>query len=220
MATKRLSDLDGTLQKASFGTEIVGDGTTAIPSDGLYLVTAVASSGTQLLGATVGYLVYLTTSDTPATGDNVKPVTLVDLCSVQNASVEFSKDELETTTLCDTQKVYETGRTDVTGSFDGIAVAGSDEFLEIQNKFIDTAIQAGGSVTISEANDDIFYLNLRTFDGDATNNIRSQAYIFPAKITSSSAGVSQGSAQTFSSGFRVTNDGVNGVKAVLMEREV
>lgn len=220
MATKRLSDLDGTLRKASFGAEITGDGSTAIPSDGYYLVTAVATSGTQLLGATAGYLVYLTTSDTPATGDDVKPVTFTDLCSVQNASVDFSKDELETTTLCDTQKVYETGRTDVTGSFDGIAVAGSDEFLEIQNKFIDTSIQASGAVTISSSNDDIFYLYLETYAGDATNSVRSQAYIFPAVITSSSAGVSQGSAQTFSSGFRVTNDGVNGVKAVLMEREV
>lgn len=219
MATKRLSDLDGTLKKAAFGTEIIGDGSTAIPSDGYYLVTAVAGSS-ELLGATVGYLVYLTTAITPATGDNVKPVTFTDLCAVQNASAEFTKDELETTTLCDAQKVYTTGRADLTGSFDGVAIAGSDEYLEIANKFIATNVQESGAVTISEANNNIFYLYLETFAGSAADSIRSQAYIFPTVLNNFSAGVTQGSAQTFSSGFRITNDGVNGVVAALMEREV
>lgn len=223
MATKRLVDLDGNLSKVTVGSEIVGDGSTAIPTTGYYLVTSVASSGSTLpTGIEVGYLAYLTTSVTPATGDDVKPVTLTNMCYVQNGSIESAKDEIETTTLCDGIKTYRTGRNDLSGSFDGVAEAGNNELMDLINKFFDTVdLSADGSTaTINDANNDIFYLQFEVNKATSSANEPVQFYFLPVVISTNSATLSQGSAQTFSANFRVADDGVNSIKPAFYNREV
>ena len=223
MATKRLTNLDGNLASATVGSEIVGDGSTANPADGTYLVTSVASSGSALpAGIEAGYLCQLTTSDTPAIGDDVKPVTLTNMCFVQGASMEFSRDELEVTTLCDTVKTYKAGFTDVSGSFDGITDAGNTDLLAIIGRFIDTVqLSADGSTaTITDANTDMFYLQLEVNKETSSANEPVEYYFVPVTFISTSAGVTQGSAQTFTAGFRVTSDGTNGVKPAFYTQAV
>lgn len=222
MTTKRLTELDGSLSSASVGTTIVGDDVTAIPSDGYYLVKTVASSGSALpTGITPNYLVYLTTSITPATGDDVAPVTLTEMCFVQNGSVDFSRDEIETTTLCDDMKTFSAGRTDLSGSFDGVFEAGNTEILELMNRFIDTVDldAAMSTATVSQQNNDIFYLQFEV-NKASSNDEPLQFYFLPVTILTGASGLSQGSAQTFTSTFRITDDGVNSINPALYNREV
>lgn len=222
MVTKRLQSLDGSLSQATVGTTIVGDDTTAIPSNGYYLVKTVASSGSELpAGISAGYLVYLTTSVTPATGDDVAPVTFTEMCYVQNGSVALSRDEIETTTICDTVKTFSAGLTDLSGSFDGVFEAGNASVLALINKFMTTVElnAAGTTATVTEQNNDIFYLQLE-LNKASTANEPLQFYFMPIAILSADNGISQGAAQTFSSTFRVTSDGVNGVKPAIYERAV
>lgn len=221
MATKRLTDLDGNLAKATVGATIVGDGSTAIPSDGFYLVKALAGSSTLPTGIEVGYLVPLTTSDTPAIGDDVAPVTFTNMCYVQNGTLDFSRDEIETTTLCDGIKTYIAGRTDLSGSFDGIFEAGNDEILDIVNRFIDTVSinAAGDTATVSAQNGDIFYLQFEV-NKTSTQDEPTQFYFLPITILTTSNGLSQGSAQTFSASIRVTDDGVNNINPAFYNQAV
>lgn len=222
MTTKRLTELDGNLAKGTIGATIVGDGVTAIPSDGYYLVKAVASSGSTLpTGILANYLVYLTTSDTPATGDDVAPATFENMCYVQNGSIDFSRDEIETTTLCDDIKTFTAGRTDLSGSFDGVYEAGNAEILELTNRFIDTVEldAAGSTATVSQQNNDTFYLQFEV-NKESTKDEPVQFYFMPVTILTAASGLTQGSAQTFTSTFRVTDDGENSVNAALYSREV
>lgn len=221
MATKRLTNLDGNLSQGTVGVEIIGDGSTAIPADGYYLVTAVAGSTTLPTGIEVGYMVYLTTSNTPATGDNVKPVTLTPMCFVQNGSLSFSRDVLEVTTLCDSVKTYKSGFTDLSGSFDGITEAGNDSVKDIINKFVDTVTldAAGSTATVSEANTNIFYLQFEV-NKASTQNEPLQFYFLPVTLTTGDTGLANASAQTFSTAFQTTSDDVNGIKPAFYDREV
>lgn len=222
MATKRLTELDGSLSKGTIGSTIVGDGVTAIPADGYYLVKAVATSGSTLpTGIEANYLVYLTTSDTPAVGDDVAPATFTEMCYVQNGTVSLSRDEIETTTLCDDIKTFNAGRTDLTGSFDGIYEAGNSEILELVNRFIDTVeLSADGSTaTVSQQNNDIFYLQFEV-NKESTNDEPLQFYFLPITILTAENGITQGAAQTFTSSFRVTDDGANSVNPALYSRAV
>ena len=121
MANRRFIDTDGKLATIAFGAEITGDGSTALTQGDKYLVTAI-DSGTSGLptGAKVKYIIEAGASTVPATGDKVKPLVVTDACDVQGASVEFTKDELETTTICDTTKTYRAGRADASGSIQAV----------------------------------------------------------------------------------------------------
>ena len=222
MATKRLTDLDGNLAQATVGATISGDGATAIPSDGWYLVKAVASSGSTLpTGILAGYIIQLTTSDTPATGDDVAPVTFENMCYVQNGSIDLNRDEIETTTLCDGIKTYRAGRTDLSGSFDGVFEAGNDAILELVNKFIATVdiVSDSSSATVSAQNNDIFYLQFEV-NKTSSQDEPEQFYFLPITILSTSNALSQGSVQTFTANIRVTADGVNNIEPAFYNQRV
>jgi len=222
MATKRLTDLNGNFAKGTVGSLIEGDGTTPITSDGCYIVKSVATSGSTLpTGILAGYLVYLETTDTPAVDDDVAPVTFTNMCYVQNGTLDFNKDEIETTVLCDDIKTYIAGRTDLSGSFDGVYEAGNEEVKDIVNRFIDTvSLSADGSTaTVSQQNGDIFYLQLEV-NKASTQGEPTEFYFLPITILSTSSGISQGSAQTFSANVRVTDDGVNNINPAFYSKAV
>jgi len=222
MATKQLIDQDGNLAKGAVGNTIIGDGTTAIPAEGYYVVKGIATSGSTLpTGIEAGYLVYLTETDVPAIDDDVAPITFTELCYVQNGSLDFNKDEIETTTLCDGIKTYRAGRTDLSGAFDGVYESGNEEVRELVNRFIDTVkLSADGSTAdLEKQNSDIFYLQYQ-MNKDSTQNEPVEFFFMPITILSTSSGIAQGSAQTFSANIRVTNDTVNNIKPALYTREV
>lgn len=212
MATKRVKDLDGKLVQGTLGTVIDGDSSTPLAA-GFYIAKVVLDTGSGLpTNQQAGYGFYASTASatTPATGESVIPIAFTDLCFTQNATIEFAKDEIEQTTLCDDVKVYSVGRSDVTGSFDGITTIGdaTDEGTKaITKQFIDTVTQEAnlGTVEITQISNDSIYLQLEV-NKESTNGENTAFYFFPAVLTSYSAGVTQGDNQTLNSGFRIAAD--------------
>jgi hypothetical protein len=99
----KLTGDDGYLRRATFSTEIPGDGSTPLPAPGVYLVTNVAGTSsfppTALSGTGIakGDVLVLKTGDslTPAVNDDVVTLTLTDQCDISSWAMEFTKEEIE-----------------------------------------------------------------------------------------------------------------------------
>lgn len=212
MAEKRISDSDGKLVEAVLGTLIVGDGIVAL-ADGFYVAKTVLSASSGLPDgqqSQYGFFASTASATTPAIGEDVYPVTFEDVCSAQNVSLDFTKAELDATTLCDTVKIYVVGRTDVTGSFDGVTTIGDSTTKgtkEITKKFMDTVTQNAdlSEVEISTLNNNPIFLQVEV-NKKSTKNENEAFYLFPATLTTYTAGMTQDSMQTFTSAFRITTD--------------
>ena len=207
MANRRFIDTDGKLATIAFGAEITGDGSTALTQGDKYLVTAI-DSGTSGLptGAKVKYIIEAGAATVPATGDKVKPLVVTDACDVQGASVEFTKDELETTTICDTTKTYRAGRADASGSIQAVTT-GSTFYKDIANRFVNLSVQTAdaSAVTVTELTSGKLYLQL-VINKDVSDGESEMFYFLPVELTSFNAGLQQAATQTFESAFRITSD--------------
>ena len=203
---------DGFLQTAEFGAEIAGDGATPLPT-GTYLIISVAAvSGFPapadggdaaaagdviVVGAGVGII--------PEVDDDVVTLTLSDKCDVSSWTMEFSKDEIEVTTLCDAIKKYRAGKPDMSGTINGIFTAGiSDDPDGDLRQFIDVVKQDGGDSYdkfTQEASIGLgfFYVNNNTAIADI------MFVVAPYELYGYSLGGEIGSPQSFSSGFRFGN---------------
>jgi hypothetical protein len=212
MAEKRLSDADGKLVEGVLGTLIVGDGILSL-ADGFYIAKTVLSTGSGLpTGQQEQYGFFASTaSETkPALGEDVYPITFEDICSAQNVSLDFTKAELDATTLCDTVKIYLVGRTDVVGSFDGVTIIGDSTTKgtkEITKKFMDTVTQNAdlSEVEISTLNNNPIFFQVEV-NKKSTKNENEAFYFFPVTLVTYTAGMTQDSTQTFTSSFRITTD--------------
>lgn len=207
MGTKKLNELDGSLAFMTLGSEIEGDGIAALDA-GYYLITAVAETSGLPTNSEAGYSFYADDGITPETGDKVKPMTFTKQCDVQNANVEFTRDEIEDTTICDLIKTYKAGRSDITGSIEGVMTAGiTDETDGLMNKFIDMVEQSAdlATLTINKIDNNKIYLQLE-LNKESINDEDTTFLLMPITITSFNAGITKDSAQTFSSNFRITED--------------
>lgn len=207
----KLVGSDGTLFTAVIGTEIVGDNITPLAA-GYYVVTAIAgssnfpaSAGTGAIDIRVGDLIKVgTTALTPNTGDNVKPLTLTERCDVQSWTLNFTADEIETTTFCDLVKTYEVGKTDSSGTITGITsigtTTGPDGFLR---QFTDTIEQDDQTQYDVYAKNTSLIFALLTANKEGSAKGDEIDYFAPINIFSSDIGGDQASAQTFTTTFRI-----------------
>lgn len=200
--SKRLVGADGKLTSGSFGTEIVVGATLA---EGVwYKIVAIdAASSVFPSGCEVGYLYRGNGSDVLLTDDIAAPFEGVDLCDIQNWGLDFSKSESDVTTMCDEQNVYRAGKTDVTGSIEGVMTIGvTDADNGFQNQFVSIVKQESGVYNLFPADDSEFYVQLytdKTVDGGDIESF----YFLPISVTGFSASAGGEDAQTFSSPFRV-----------------
>lgn len=209
-AKTRLKGDYGKITTMTLGTEV--SASTTLTEDTWYLVTAIDSSSSGFpSGATVGYLILSDGTETLAGDDKAKAVTFTDKCDIQSWKLDFSKDDIDVTTLCDNSKTYLPGDTDITGSATGVYKIGTtDEVGGIQNAFVDI-VQASGTYAVNTINDDQIYLKLVTQE-DTDNGETEQFYIMPVTFNTFNQGATRGEAQTFEAGFRLAPDDVNGVK--------
>ena len=204
MANKtRLIGFYGKFSTASLGVEVT---TGLLTADTWYVPTTIGGTSTLPAGATVKYVFQADgTEDITTSGDVVKAITFSDLCDIQTWSLDFSKAEIDVTTLCDDQNKYLAGRTDVTGSAEGVYTIGiTDVAGGFMNGFIDIVRQqdSGGAVSIDTLNDDpIVAILYKQKDGSSGET--EAFYVAPATITSFSDSVSGADAQAFSSSFRI-----------------
>lgn len=200
--TKRLVGKDGEVYAATKGELIEGNGSTAL-TDGYYIVAAVASTSSALpAGLQAGYVFKGSAEITPAEGDNVIPLTLARKCDITSFSVEYSADEIDVTTLCDTQRSYRAGFTDATGTLEGVTTIGLSEYL--MEKFIPIIEQTGETVEVTEINGDALIVRLVLNKQSAGGTVMS--YFAPIALTSYNIGASVDDAQTYTANFRNTPD--------------
>lgn len=200
--TKRLVGKDGEVYSAVKGALVEGNGSTAL-ADGYYIVSAVAASDSSLPdGLQPGYVFKGSAKITPAEGDDVIPLTLTKKCDITNFSVEYSADEIDVTTLCDSERSYRTGFTDATGSLEGVTTIGVSEYL--MSKFMPIVTQTGENVTVTDIDGEALImrlvLNKQTAGGDVLS------YFAPIAVTSYNIGATVDDAQTYTANFRNTPD--------------
>ena len=200
--TKRLVGKDGEVYAATKGALVEGNGSTAL-TDGYYIVAAVAATSSALpTGLQAGYVFKGSAEITPAEGDNVIPLTLTRKCDISNFSVEYSADEIDVTTLCDTQRSYRAGFTDATGTLEGITTINVSEYL--MSKFIPIVTQTGETVEVTEIDGETFIIRLVINKQSAGGDVMS--YFAPIAITSYNLQASVDDAQTYTANFRNTPD--------------
>ena len=175
-----------------------------------YAVTALDDTSSTLpAGLEVGYVfVSDGTEDITATDDEVIKIVEVDQCDVQSWSADFSRAEIDATTLCDDNNVYLSGKTDITGSMEGIYKVGTtDADGGIANAFVTIVEQAddGGAVTLNKI-DNSGWLMLLYLQADKSVGETEVFYVAPATITSWSSSIANGSTSSFSSSFRIAPD--------------
>lgn len=214
MATKRLIGKDGKVSKGVKETAINGDGIATL-AVGFYVATAILSSGSGLpTGLQVGYIFKADNTIVPAVGETVIPITFTDLCDIKSANLEFTKEEVDVTTLCDAVKTYRSGFSDATGSLEGVTTIGVTE--QLINKFIPTVEQVAdlSSVTITDIDGDPLFLRIEV-NKESTVEEDTAFYIAPVTLNSYSASAGIEGDQAFTSNFRITPD--DEIKAAFFE---
>lgn len=207
MARERLVGDYGKYAQATIGSEV---STGTLTENALYVVVTVGGSSTLPPGVEAKYVFMADgTEDITASGDVVREFTIVDDCSMQGWSLSFTKDEGDVTTFCDNIKKYLVGKSDATGTANGVTTIGNtDADGGLANRFIDIVRQAGpgASVTIDKVDDAAVYAFLYTQDDNSSGETE-QYYLVPVSITSFNAGATVGAeGQTFDSGFRIAPD--------------
>jgi hypothetical protein len=178
-----------------------------------YIVKTVGGSSTLPTGVEAGYVFVADgTEDITSSGDEVILLTETDKCDIQSWSLDFTKSEIDVTTLCDRTKKYVGGKDDVSGSIDGLyKIDITDAVGGIANSFVDIVKQTGegGTVTVNQAVDSDIIL-LLYLQEDKSAGETETFYVVPATLLTFSSAVTEGSASAFSSSLRVKgNPNVN-----------
>ena len=198
---KRLIGSDGKLVIGSFGAEVTtGD----LVVGSWYLVTAVAGTSGLPDGATVGYMLK-GNGETLGSGDKVKLWTGTDMCDVQSWGLEFTKDSVDVTTFCDTVRTKRAGKTDVTGTCEGVFTT---ELTSIDggflNQFMDIVRQTPDATTeykVTLAEGSTLMVQLYA-DKTANDPAEVEAfYLAPIELTGFSASAGGEDQQAFSAPF-------------------
>jgi hypothetical protein len=210
---QKLTGDDGYLKYAEFSTEIPGDAATALPAPGVYLITKVAAVSTfpaAALGGSdpaAGDILVLKTGDsiTPAVDDDVVTLTMTDQCDISGWTMEFSKEEIDVTTLCDIVKKYRAGKADMSGTMNGVFTIGTtDSTTGVLRQFIPIAKQ-DGDASFDRFDQEEAILLAQLYMNDDTN-IGDEEYIWaPVQMYGTGTGGELGAAQSFSSSFRFAN---------------
>jgi hypothetical protein len=204
----RLVGDDGFSKRIGFGAEIIGTAAAALPV-GTYLIIAVAAvsafpANTTGLAAAVGDIITIETgiTVTPAVGDDVVTLTLTDECDISSWMMDFSKDEIETTVLCDAIKVYRSGKADMAGTLSGIFVVGTTDDTDGGLRGVIPIVRQDGATSMdryeqtNEIKMGFFYIN------DDASLCDKMWVAAPYQEYGRSLGGEIGSPQSFSSAFR------------------
>ena len=213
---KRLVGKDGKVYRGVKGTEITGNGTTTLEKGKFYVATAIAETGSGFpQGVVKGRIFVGNGTSAPTENDKYFELTLISQCDVTSASVEFTNDEIDVTTLCDEIRKYRSGFTDASGSIEGITTLDLTE--STISKFVSVQKQdAQGAITVIEKNDDVLILALELNKVDNSDADRA-IFFTPAVLNGYNLEVAIDDAQTFTSDFRIAQD--TDIRPVLVEAD-
>lgn len=214
--TKRLTGRDGKVYLAELSALITGNGTTKLTKGAFYVPAEIAATSSGLpANCQVGVPFVGDGTSQPTTNDKYYSLTLTAQCDITSAGVEFEKDEIDITTLCDDIMTYAAGFTDATGTIEGITTLGKSEpFIA---KFVPVQSQSStGAITTTAQNDDTVLLVIELNKIDNTDANRA-LFVAPITINSYNIEATINEAQTYTSGFRIAQD--NTIKPALLEAD-
>lgn len=214
--TKRLTGRDGKVYLATLSALITGNGTTKLTKGEFYVPSVIADTSSGLpANCQVGVPFVGDGTSQPTTNDKYYSITLTAQCDITSAGVEFEKDEIDITTLCDDIMKYAAGFTDATGTIEGITTLGKSEpFIA---KFVPVQVQSStGAITTTAQNDDTVLLVIELNKIDNTDANRA-LFVAPIIINSYNIEATINEAQTYTSGFRIAQD--SEIKPALLEAD-
>lgn len=215
-ATKRLTGKDGKLYFATKSAEITGNGTTKLTKGEIYVPTTIASTSSGFpANAQAGVALFGDGTSAPAATEKYINLTLAAQCDAVGVSVEFEKDEIDITTLCDDIMKYASGFTDASGSIEGITTLNKTE--PIIAKFVPVQIQSStGAISTTAQNNDTILLvvELNKIDNSEANRA---LFVAPITINSYNIEATVNERQSFTSNFRIAQD--NDIKPALLEAD-
>lgn len=146
----RLSGVKKYLYFATLGTEVVGAGSTPLPTEGYYKITAIAGTGSAWPEtAAVGDIIYNKPPLTPAVGDNCKLMTLAKVAFVTDVPASAQKDKFEDTTQIDDVKSYQEGdKPETTGTINGYFMDVDTVQDQILNRFFRVVADDGDGTQV------------------------------------------------------------------------
>lgn len=213
---KRLTGKDGKVFLASKSAVVTGDGSTVLTKGNFYVPLTILSTGSGFpAGVTKGVVFVGDGVSTPEATETYISLTNAPQCDVTSASVEFTKSDIDITTLCDDIMKYATGMTEANGTLEGITTLGKSEpFIA---KFVTVQTQSStGAITTTAQNDDVVVVVLELNKSDSSD--ADVAYFFaPAVITSFNLGATINEAQTYTADFRIAQD--NELKPAFIEAD-
>lgn len=202
---KRLTGKDGKVFLATKSAVVTGDGTTKLTKGNFYVPLNMLSTGSGFpAGATKGVVLVGDGTSAPKATETYINLTLAPQCDVTSASVEFTKSEINITTLCDNIMKYAVGMTEANGTLEGITTLGKSEpFIA---KFVNVQSQSStGAITATAQNDDVVVVVLELNKADNTD--ADLAYFFaPVVLNSFNLGATINEAQTYTANFRIAQD--------------
>ena len=213
---KRLTGRDGKVYQASKGALTTGDGTTTLTKGSFYVPVTIADSASGFpAGVTKGVPFVAAGTEVPAAAETYIALTLTSQCDITSAEVEFEKNEIDITTLCDDIMKYASGFTDATGTLEGITTLDLSEPMIA--KFVTVQKQDNtGAITTIAQNDDPLVIAIELNKVDASDADRA-IFFAPVTLNGYTLGAQINEAQTFSSGFRIAQD--NELKPALIEAD-
>lgn len=222
MSTKkdRLIGNDGAIYLLEEATVLVGDGEDTLDvlvggtagdgaGKGFYQVEALADSGSVFnwSGAEVGDYFYNDGTMKMVVGDKALPVCLLNNqeedTSIKSFEIALTKDKIDVTTLSDKIKTYRMGKTDASGTLEGITSITNDK---IRSRFLDTLkVSSTGAYTMTRKSNKpllfVGFLNAEEIAGDTL-----VAVVGRIEAENVSLGATDGSAQEFSTGFSASSN--------------
>lgn len=214
--TKRLTGRDGKVYLATLSSLITGDGKTTLTKGTFYVPAVIDATDSGLpTNCQVGIPFVGDGVSVPTSDDKYYSITLTAQCDITSAGVEFEKDEIDITTLCDDIMKYAAGFTDATGTIEGITTLGKSEpFIA---KFVPVQVQSStGAITTTAQNDDTVLLVIELNKIDNTDANRA-LFVAPIIINSYNIEATINEAQTYTSGFRIAQD--SDIKPALLEAD-
>lgn len=203
MAINRLVGSDSELRSGTLGPALItGSATKAA----WYKIVAKSGDTVFPAGYKVGDLIQGATSMTFSATNSASLVTFTTVADASSFSLELSADEIEVTVLADSTKHYRKGKTDVSGTIEGISFLSSMRLAgSVINKFVRTVTgdTAGNSASVMNDIDNTSLFMQGMLQKDDTIGETIAFVIAEVELFNYSLGAAVGDAQSWSSGIRV-----------------
>lgn len=197
----RLIGADASLYKMNFGATLASG---TMTSGSWYKIVSISGTGTFAAGYQVGDL-FLGNGQTLNAGNTAQLGTPELLSDITSFSLEFSRDEVEVTTLADDIKKYRPGKTDLSGTVEGINfISQMNKDGSIVGRFMRTvAATAANSSSLREVDASPLYGQFYIQD-NTTASGETHAFLFgQIELYGYNLGASVADAQSWSSSVRM-----------------